>query len=74
MRQKFTSSFSLSLLRLHQPVHRQHGGSGACRQPAADVPRLGRRGPVLLSADRVLLHRSEEWRSGNESVRRDPCG
>ena len=37
-------------------------------------PRLGRRGPVLLSADRVLLHRSEEWRSGNESVRRDPCG
>ncbi len=46
----------------------------ACRQPAADVPRLGRRGPVLLSADRFLLHRSEEWRSGNESVRRDPCG
>ncbi|BEA04808.1 hypothetical protein VEE15_47910 [Escherichia coli] len=62
------------LLRLHQPVHRQHGSSGACRQPAADVPRLGRRGPVLLSADRFLLHRSEEWRSGNESVRRDPCG
>lgn len=48
--------------------------SGACRQPAADVPRLGRRGPVLLSADRFLLHRSEEWCSGNESVRRDPCG
>ncbi|XPE62549.1 proton-conducting transporter membrane subunit [Shigella flexneri] len=20
------------------------------------------------------LHRSEEWRSGDESVRRDPCG
>ncbi len=31
-------------------------------------------GLCSLSADRFLLHRSEEWRSGNESVRRDPCG
>lgn len=38
-----------------------------------DVPRLGRRGPVLLSVDRLLLQRSEEWRSGNESLRGDPC-
>jgi len=29
---------------------------------------------VGLSADRFLLHRSEEWRSGNEGIRRDPCG
>ncbi len=34
---------------------------------------LGWARPVLLSADRLLLQRSEEWRGGNESLRGDPC-
>ena len=41
---------------------------------AADVSRLGRGGSLLLPAERVLLHRAEAWRSGHESVCRNPCG
>ena len=39
-------------------VHVRHADAGDDRQPAADVLRLGRRRPRVLSADRILVSRS----------------
>ena len=46
----------LPLLRLPQPLHVLHADAGPRRQLPADVRRLGRRGPRLVPADRLLLH------------------
>ena len=43
------------LLRLHEPVRRLDADPGAGRQPAAALPGLGRRRPVQLPADRLLV-------------------
>ena len=45
----------LPLLRLFKSVHVLHAGPGAGGQLPDDVCRLGRRGPLFLSADRVFL-------------------
>ena len=44
-----------ALLRLSVAVHLRHADAGDGRQPPADVLRLGRRRPRLLSADRLLV-------------------
>ena len=44
-----------ALLHLPEPVHLLHAAARDGQQPAAAVRRLGRRRPLLLSADRLLL-------------------
>jgi hypothetical protein len=45
-----------ALLHLHEPVPALDADTGAGRQPAPDVRRLGGRRPVLVPVDRVLVH------------------
>ena len=48
-------SVAPALLRLSVAVHLRHADAGDRRQSGADVLRLGRRRPRLLSADRLLV-------------------
>ena len=55
-----------ALLRLSVALHLRHADAGDGRQPRADVLRLGRRRPRVLSADRLLVpegHRPTRRRS-----------
>ena len=61
-----------ALLRLPQRLHLRHADAGDVRQPRADVLRLGGRRPLLLSADRLLVHQAGGQRGGHQGVRRQP--
>ena len=62
----------LPLLHLPEPVHVLHAHAGAGRQLSADVHRLGRRGPRVLSADRFLVHQRFGRLRRKESIHRQP--
>ncbi len=65
----------LPLLRLYQPVYRQHGCSGAVDNLLL-MYCLGWEGVGLCSYLLIgFYYRSDrkEWRGGNESLRGDPC-
>ena len=64
----------LPLLRLPESVRVLHADAGAGEQLRAAVRRLGRRGPVQLPADRLLLPQEIGRRRGQESVHRQPRG
>ena len=49
-----------ALLRVPEPVHRLDADPGARRQPAGDVRRLGRRRPLLVPADRLLVRQGRQ--------------
>ena len=57
---------------LSQPVHLLHADAGDGRQFRADVLRLGRRRPLLLSADRLLVRPALGQRRGDQGLRRQP--
>ena len=52
----------LAFFRMAQPVHVRDAGAGVGRQPVADVRGLGRRGAVLVRADRVLVQGARRTR------------
>ena len=67
----------LPVLRIPQPVHVLHADADSGEQLCADVCGMGRRGAVLVSADRILfpspfgqyrgqqgIHREPHWRRG----------
>ena len=62
----------LSLLRLPEPVHVFHAEPGAGGELSDSVRRLGRRRPVQLSADRVLLRKEERDHRRQQGVHREP--
>ena len=53
-------------------VHLRHADAGDGRQSRADVLRLGRRRPRLLSADRLLVRAAVGQRRGDQGLRRQP--
>ena len=57
---------------LLEPVRLLDAAAGDGRQLRPHVLRLGRRGPVQLPADRLLVHGSEEGRGRHEGVRGQP--
>ena len=59
-----------ALLHLPEPVRRRHAHPGDGGQLPADVRRLGRRGAVLLPADRLLVHAPERQRRRQKGL----CG
>ena len=59
-------------LRMAQPVHLRDAGAGAGRQHVADVRRLGRRGAVLVRADRLLVQGAGEHDGRQQGVHREP--
>ena len=61
-----------ALLRVPQPVRVLHAGAGAGRELPGDVRGLGRRRPLLLPADRLLVQRQGERGRGQEGVHREP--
>ena len=61
-----------ALLRLSVAVHLRHADAGDGRQSGADVLRLGRRRPRLLSADRLLVQEAVGQRRGDQGLRRQP--
>ena len=61
-----------ALLRLSVAVHLRHADAGDVRQSRADVLRLGRRRPRLLSADRLLVQEAVGQRRGDQGLRRQP--
>ena len=61
-----------ALLRLSVAVHLRHADAGDGRQSGADVLRLGRRRPRLLSADRLLVPEAVGQRRGDQGLRRQP--
>ena len=64
----------LPLLRLPESVRLLHADAGAGEQLRAAVRRLGRRGALQLSADRVLLSQEVGGRCREEGVRGQPRG
>ena len=63
---------AISLLRLPLAVHLLHADAGNGGQPAATVLRLGRRRPLLLPADRLLVRPSGRQRRRDQGVHRQP--
>ena len=63
---------ALSVLRLPVAVHLLDADAGDGRQPAAAVLRLGRRRPLLLSADRLLVRSPRRQRRRDQGVHRQP--
>ena len=63
---------ALSLLRLPVAVHLLDADAGDGGQPAAALLRLGRRGPLLLSADRLLVRSPRRERRRDQGVHRQP--
>ena len=63
-----------ALLRLPVAVHVRHADAGDQQQLPAAVLRLGRRGPRLLSADRLLVPEARGQRGGHQGVRGQPGG
>ena len=61
-----------ALLRVPEPLRRVHARAGARRELPGDVRRLGRRRPVLLPADRVLVSEEVGGRRRQEGVHRQP--
>ena len=61
-----------ALLRLPVGLHLRHAHAGDVRQPGADVLRLGGRRPLLLPADRLLVHQALGERGGDQGLRRQP--
>ena len=62
----------LSLLRVSEPVHVRDADARAGGQLRADVCRLGRRGPLFVPADRLLLRSQGSRRRREESVHHEP--
>ena len=63
---------ALSLLRLSVAVHLLHADAGDGGQPAAAVLRLGRRRPLLLPADRLLVRSPRRQCRRDQGVHRQP--
>ena len=61
-----------ALLLVPEPVRRVHARAGARRQLPGDVRRLGRRRPLLLPADRLLVQEEVGGRRRQEGVHRQP--
>ena len=53
-------------------VHLRHADAGDGRQPRAAVLRLGRRGPRVLPADRLLVRPAVGQRRGDQGLHRQP--
>ena len=62
----------LAIFRMAQPVHLRDAGAGAGRQHVADVRRLGRRGAVLVRADRLLVQGPGEHDRRQQGLHREP--
>ncbi len=63
---------SSALLCLSVPFYICHADAGNCRQPRADVLRLGGRGPRVLPADRLLVPEAVGGSGGHEGLHRQP--
>ena len=61
-----------ALLLVPEPVRRVHARAGARRELPGDVHRLGRRRPLLVPADRLLVHEAVGRRRRQEGVHRQP--
>ena len=61
-----------ALLLLPEPVRGVHAGPRARRELPRDVRRVGRRGPLLVPADRLLLREEVGVRRRQEGVHRQP--
>ena len=61
-----------ALLLLSVAVHLRHADAGDGQQLPADVLRLGRRGPGVLSADRLLVPEAVGQCRGDEGLHRQP--
>ncbi len=60
------------LLRLPEPLHVLDADARARAEPPAALRRLGRRGPLLVPADRLLLRQALRARGRQEGLRRQP--
>ena len=60
------------VFRLPEPLRRGHAAARAGRQLPRPLRRLGRRGPGVLSADRLLVVPPQRRRGGQEGVHRQP--
>ena len=61
-----------ALLLRGEPLRHQHAHPGDERQPGRPVPRVGRRGPLLVHADRLLRHAAGRRGRQQEGVRDEP--
>ena len=61
-----------ALLLVPEPVRVVHAGAGARLELPGDVRRLGRRRPLLVPADRLLVQEEVGLRRRQEGVRRQP--
>ena len=61
-----------AVLRLHEPVLRVHARARPGERLPAALPRLGRRGALLVPADRVLVGPSRGGARREEGVHHDP--
>ncbi len=68
----YEESGLLPVLCLPEPVHVHDADPGPREQLPADVRRLGGRGPLLLSPDRLLHRKEERRRCRQEGLRRQP--
>ena len=60
------------VLLVSESVRRVHAGAGAGLELPGDVHRLGRRGALLLPADRVLVQRQGQRRRRQEGLHHEP--
>ena len=63
---------ALSLLRLPVAVHLLHADAGDRGQPASAVLRLGRRRPLFVPADRLLVRSPRRQRRRDQGIHRQP--